>query len=126
MVYKKCKRMDLDRKKVIKKAINFDLDTKELLKHFKNTHQAYSAIKVFMEDNGFEHRQYSGYVSTGYISDASVTILTEKLNDKFKWLKDCVQKYDITEIGETYDLKYIFDEAKQKEKEKSKNKGLER
>ena len=109
-----------------KKAINFDLDTKELLKHFKNTHQAYSAIKVFMEDNGFEHRQYSGYVSTGYISDASVTILTEKLNDKFKWLKDCVQKYDITEIGETYDLKYIFDEAKQKEKEKSKNKGLER
>ena len=113
-------------KKDTKKAINFDLDTKELLKHFKNTHQTYSAIKVFMEDNGFEHRQYSGYVSTGYISDASVTILTEKLNDKFKWLKDCVQKYDITEIGETYDLKYIFDEAKQKEKEKSKNKGLER
>ena len=114
------------KEKLTRKAINFDLDTKELLKHFKNTHQAYSAIKVFMEDNGFEHRQYSGYVSTGYISDASVTILTEKLNDKFKWLKDCVQKYDITEIGETYDLKYIFDEAKQKEKEKSKNKGLER
>ena len=107
-------------KKDTKKAINFDLDTKELLKHFKNTHQAYSAIKVFMEDNGFEHRQYSGYVSTGYISDASVTILTEKLNDKFKWLKDCVQKYDITEIGETYDLKYIFDEAKKQEKEKVK------
>ena len=107
-------------KKDTKKAINFDLDTKELLKHFKNTHQAYSAIKVFMEDNGFEHRQYSGYVSTGYISDASVTILTEKLNDKFKWLKDCVQKYDITEIGETYDLKYIFDEAKKQEKEKEK------
>ena len=37
-------------KKDTKKAINFDLDTKELLKHFKNTHQAYSAIKVFMED----------------------------------------------------------------------------
>ena len=113
-------------KKDTKKAINFDLDTKELLKHFKNTHQAYSAIKVFMEDNGFEHRQYSGYVSTGYISDASVTILTEKLNDKFKWLKDCVQKYDITEIGETYDLKYIFDEAKKQEKEKEKNKEIER
>ena len=112
-------------KKDTKKAINFDLDTKELLKHFKNTHQAYSAIKVFMEDNGFEHRQYSGYVSTGYISDASVTILTEKLNDKFKWLKDCVQKYDITEIGETYDLKYIFDEAKKQEKEKEKNKNKE-
>ena len=114
------------KEKLTRKAINFDLDTKELLKHFKNTHQAYSAIKVFMEDNGFEHRQYSGYVSTGYISNAATTLLTKQLNKKFKWLKDCVQKYDITEIGETYDLKYIFDEAKQKEKEKSKNKGLER
>ena len=102
------------RKKETKRAINFDLDTKELLKHFKNTHQAYSAIKVFMEDNGFEHRQYSGYVST------------EKLNQKFKWLKDCIQKYDVTEIGATYDLKYIFDDAKKQEKEINKNKGLER
>ena len=41
-------------KKDTKKAINFDLDTKELLKHFKNTHQAYSAIKVFMEDNSIQ------------------------------------------------------------------------
>ena len=38
------------KEKLTRKAINFDLDTKELLKHFKNTHQAYSAIKVFMED----------------------------------------------------------------------------
>ena len=109
-----------------RKAINFDLDTKELMKHFKNTHQAYSAIKVFMEDNGFEHRQYSGYVSTNYISNAAITLVTNQLNKKFKWLKDCVQKYDVTEIGETYDLKYIFDEAKKQEQEKSKTKGLER
>ena len=114
------------RKKVIKRAINFDLDTKELLKHFKNTHQAYSAIKIFMEKNGFEHRQYSGYISKEPISEFSAIKLTEKLNKKFKWLKDCIQKYDVTEIGETYDLKYVFDDAKKQEKEKSKNKGFER
>lgn len=113
------------KEKLTRKAINFDLDTKELMKHFKNTHQAYSAIKVFMEDNGFEHRQYSGYVSTGYISNAATTLLTKQLNKKFKWIKDCVQKYDVTEIGETYDLKYIFDEAKKQEKEKEKNKNKE-
>ncbi len=113
-------------KEETKKAINFDLDTKELLKHFKNTHQAYSSIKKFMEENGFEHRQYSGYISNKPMSTHSVTDITEKLNKKFKWLKDCVQKYDVTEIGETYDLKYIFDEAKEQEKEKNKNKGLER
>ena len=106
------------KEKLTRKAINFDLDTKELLKHFKNTHQAYSAIKVFMEDN-------SGYVSTGYISNAATTLLTKQLNKKFKWIKDCVQKYDVTEIGETYDLKYIFDEAKKQEKEKEKNKNKE-
>ena len=113
-------------KKNSKKAINFDLDTKELLKHFKNTHQAYSSIKKFMEENGFEHRQYSGYVSKGNISNAFVTMLTEKLNEKFHWLKDCVQKYDVTEIGETYDLKYVFDAAKKLEKDNNKNKGIER
>ncbi len=114
------------RKKETKRAINFDLDTKELLKYFKNTHQAYSSIKVFMEDNGFEHRQYSGYVSNKPMSEIQIIDITKKINHKFKWLKDCIQKYDVTEIGETYDLKYIFDEAKQKEKERSKNKGLER
>ncbi len=109
-----------------KKAINFDLDTRELLKYFKNTHQAYSSIKKFMEENGFEHRQYSGYISSKPMSTHYLTDITEKLNKKFKWLKDCVQKYDVTEIGETYDLKYIFDDAKKQEKEKSKNKGFER
>ncbi len=113
-------------KKETRKAINFDLDTKELLKHFKNTHKAYSDIKSFMKKNGFEHRQYSGYVSTDLISNTNITILTNKLNKQFKWLKDCVQKYDVTEIGETYDLKYIFDNAKQKEQKKNRSKGLER
>lgn len=42
-------------KKETKKAINFDLDTKELLKHFNNTHQAYSSIKKFMEENVLDH-----------------------------------------------------------------------
>lgn len=109
-----------------RKAINFDLDTKELLKHFKNTHQPYSAIRAFMEENGFEHRQYSGYVSTNYISDADITLITNQLNKKFKWLKDCVQKYDVTEIGQTYDLKYIFNTSKEQEQGKSKDKGLKR
>ena len=79
-----------------------------------------------MEKNGFEHRQYSGYISKEAISEFSVIKLTEKLNKEFKWLKNCIQKYDVTEIGETYDLKYIFNEAKQNEKEKNKNKGIER
>ncbi|EAK1781969.1 virulence associated protein D, partial [Campylobacter upsaliensis] len=47
-----------------KKCINFDLDTKELLKYFpKGTRKPYALIKEFFEKQGFDHRQYSGYIS---------------------------------------------------------------
>lgn len=46
-----------------RKALNFDLSTNELKKHFNSTAEAYSQIKIFMIENGFEHRQYSGYIS---------------------------------------------------------------
>ena len=48
-----------------RKAINFDLSTNELESIFgkNNTSKPYSDIKLFMEENGFTHRQYSGYVS---------------------------------------------------------------
>ena len=37
-----------------RKAINFDLSTNELKKHFNNTAEAYSKIKQFMLQNGFD------------------------------------------------------------------------
>ena len=52
-----------EKEKATLKAINFDLDTKELEKVFNgNTSKPYEIIKKFMHDNGFEHRQYSGYL----------------------------------------------------------------
>lgn len=91
-----------------RKAINFDLSTNELKKRFKNTIEAYNQIKYFMLQNGFEHRQYSGYVSKEPMEDDDITVLTETLNEKFTWLKDCIQEFDVTDIGEQYSLNYIF------------------
>lgn len=50
---------------ITRKAINFDLSTNTLEELFGkgNTKKPYSDIKHFMEKNGFEHSQYSGYVS---------------------------------------------------------------
>ena len=50
---------------ITRKAINFDLSTNTLEELFGkgNTKKPYADIKKFMEENGFEHRQYSGYVS---------------------------------------------------------------
>ena len=49
----------------VRRAINFDLSTNALEEIFgkRNTRKTYSDIKHFMEKNGFEHSQYSGYVS---------------------------------------------------------------
>ena len=46
-----------------RKAINFDSSAEELKKHFNNTAEAYTQIKRFMLENGFEYRQDLGYAS---------------------------------------------------------------
>lgn len=88
-----------------RKAINFDLSTKSLEKYFKDTREPYSLIKEFMLENGFEHRQYSGYTSKESIDERRVTRIVNKLTKKFAWLGECVKEFDITEIGEQYSFK---------------------
>ena len=91
-----------------RKAINFDLSTNELKKHFNNTAEAYNKIKEFMLQNGFEHRQYSGYMSKEVIDDDRVSVLITRLSRQFSWLSNCVQKFDVTDIGEQYDLTHLL------------------
>ncbi|EAJ1438362.1 vapd [Campylobacter coli] len=88
-----------------RKAINFDLSTKSLEKYFKDTREPYSLIKEFMLENGFEHRQYSGYTSKEPVDERQITRIVNKLTKKFIWLGECVKEFDVTEIGEQYSLK---------------------
>ncbi|MBR1421847.1 MAG: hypothetical protein IJ571_00180 [Ruminococcus sp.] len=69
----------------------------------KDYRQAYKDIKSFMLKNGFEHRQWSGYISTKPIDYSSITVLTVELSKKMPWLKDCVNKFDVTNVGKTFD-----------------------
>lgn len=88
-----------------RKAINFDLSTKSLEKYFKDTREPYCLIKEFMLENGFEHRQYSGYTSKEPVDERQITRIVNKLTKKFIWLGECVKEFDVTEIGEQYSLK---------------------
>ncbi|ENJ8804212.1 vapd [Campylobacter coli] len=88
-----------------RKAINFDLSTKSLEKYFKDTREPYSLIKKFMLENGFEHRQYSGYASKEPISNEDIFSIVLKISSKFTWIGSCIKEFDITEIGEQYSLK---------------------
>lgn len=61
-----------------RKAFNFDLDNEKLEEFYPSPsgsktsyNNAWSKIQKFMEANGFEHRQYSGYESVHGMSDSS-------------------------------------------------------
>ncbi|TLD80753.1 vapd [Helicobacter sp. MIT 11-5569] len=88
-----------------RKAINFDLYTDELKKSFLDTREPYNQIKRFMLENGFEHRQYSGYVSKEPMSDRRILKMVRKLSKELAWISECVKEFDVTEIGEQYSLK---------------------
>ncbi len=97
-------------KTVCRKALNFDLDTNALKKHYpgKNYRKAYSDIKRFMEHEGFTHRQWSGYVSNEKLSMQKIAAKTKKLSQTFPWLKKCVNRFDVTDIGEQHDITHIL------------------
>jgi virulence-associated protein VapD len=82
-----------------RKSANFDLDTASLIEVFgeKNRRRGYSEIKRFMVRNGFEHRQYSGYVSEKRMSYVDTYDLIKALKKQCPWLQNCAKKFDITD-----------------------------
>ena len=83
-----------------RKTINFDLSTSELRKMFGylGTAKAYSLIKKFILEHGFEHRQYSGYISKNPMSFIQVEDIIKKMSIEYSWLHKVVEKMD--EINE--------------------------
>lgn len=106
-----------------RKAIHFDLITAELKKVYKSNNpfvylQAYKQINHFFKQHGFEHRQWSGYLSKEPMLNISISKLIIKLNDDIPWLKNCVRKFDVTNVGETFDLTNIFKDSNNDENSK--------
>lgn len=109
------------------KAINFDLDSKALQKIYQSDNpfiylKAYKQINKFFTDNGFVHRQWSGYISKGKLFDYEIINLIDDMNTTFPWLRKCVKKFYVTDIGEQHDLIYIFQKP---EKSKLQSKSVE-
>lgn len=93
----------------IRKAINFDLDTKALREYYcpitgNDYTQAYSNIRNFMTQNGFIHRQGSGYISSDSLLKTQITQLAIKMQKQLPWILSCAKKIDVTDLGKHYDL----------------------
>lgn len=90
------------------KAINFDLDTNKLKNYYERYQQAYADLLSFFKQNGFSHRQGSGYVSNEILMSADIIDLIGKLKSTFSWSETCIKKIDVTNIGTQYDLTALF------------------
>ena len=87
--------MGIDEKHI--KCVNFDLSTEKLLEYFpQGTAKAYSTIKRFFLNNGFEHRQYSGYISKKPLDEYQMRKIVKKLAKHCAWLDECMKEFDIS------------------------------
>ena len=87
-----------------RKAINFDLSENLLKKYYPSIHyrNAWRDIKIYLESNDFRHRQYSGYVSKGYMSMSDLGNIIIGMAEYYSWLGLCVQQLDVTIVGNEY------------------------
>lgn len=91
-----------------RKQIDFDLSENLLKEHYPKPEKtinpfyykkAYKDISQLMKENGWEHRQYSVYVSKEKLSEVDVNVLMDKIAEKMPWLAKCVKELDETNIG---------------------------
>jgi virulence-associated protein VapD len=88
------------------KSINFDLDTKKLDAVFGSGkyRKGYALIKRYLENNGFEHRQWSGYRSLSALSTIHIIDIINEMSRALPWLLSCAHKIDVTNIGREFDM----------------------
>lgn len=89
-----------------RKALNFDINSNLLRKYYpsKNYRRGWKDIKSFLENSGFIHRQYSGYVLKDDIAMTDVIYLAKEMSKRLTWLKKCVKEFDVTIVGDEYCL----------------------
>lgn len=96
------------------KAMYFDLRIKDLVVHYSATNpkSAYSRIRDFLYKKDFIHEQYSGYHSNKPMTDLNVINLVDDMKESLPWLEACVNKFEITNVSENYDILNLFSRQK--------------
>ena len=76
------------------RSIHFDLKTKEVEKIFGNRTKAYYILGKELQKHGFEHRQYSGYVSKKQMTDTEIYDMIIDISSRNPWLAQCARRFD--------------------------------
>ena len=97
-----------------RKAINYDFSTKLIENNMsemeiKGTYRkAYYYMGKYLEMNGFEHTQESGYTSIEPMSLADVNDVIIEITNEIPYLKDAIKSIYVTSVGNTYDITDIL------------------
>ena len=107
-----------DEQKVYK-ALYFALQIKDLKQHYSATNpkNAYKKIQQFLSQHDFSHEQYSGYHSKFKTTDLNVFKLVRVMRETLPWLRYCISRFDVANLGVDHDLREVFNEEFNKPKE---------
>ena len=86
-----------------KKAIHFDLSVKEAFRHGVGL-SAWGKVRSFMERNGFEHIQGSGYESKKVMSYKKAAIIIRQLEFELPWFAAVAKDARLTSVGKYHDI----------------------
>lgn len=94
-------------------SINFDLSVEKLRENYSETHpeKAYALIERFLKDEGYEHVQGSGYHSADKIILQDNIDTLAGMHKEFPWLQKCIKSIYLTEIGDVYNVQYVFEDT---------------
>lgn len=90
-----------------RKAINFDLDDHLLRVNYplKSSYKnAWREIAYFLEDSGFSHTQYSGYVSNCPMSYGDVNRVILHMCKQLLWFQPSLLHCEVTALVEEYSV----------------------
>lgn len=100
-----------------RKEFTFDLKVEDLKKEFgeKNHTKGYDKLNdFFCKQKRFEHRQGSVYCSTKKMSTHDVYDLIRDLKKSCPWLKNCLTRMDVADIGDVHELTDIIKDSDEK------------
>jgi virulence-associated protein VapD len=99
-------------------AVTFDFDTQllEQLYHNPSWRNAYSDVRRFLEENGFENKQGPVYFALNDIDATECIAVMQDLAQEFDWFVPSVRDLRMLRIEENNDLLPVIDPSRRRKR----------
>ena len=96
-------------------AIVFDFDTQTLEQTYPNAswRNAYTDVRNFLGDRGFEWKQGSTYFGDDTVDAVKCVTAVQRLSRKYDWFKASVRDVRMLRIEENNDLMTALDDSEE-------------